>query len=387
MIKHISVGIDIGSRTTRVVVAEHKEGTSEPVALALVQVETRGVRHGYIIHPEETKKTVAKALKEARIASGVDIKKVLVSMGGVSLDSVTCAGNTIISKADGEITLLDVDKAVKDALSTLSLINRRVIFQNNIQYKIDGKEVLGSPLGMNGTKLEVKVLFVFCLEQHIDLLEDVFVENEIEIVDIIPSPIASSYTTLTDRQKSVGVGLVNVGAETVSLVVYENNQVIGLHVFALGSSDITNDIALGLQVELDDAERIKTGAHEFGSKRKLEEIIEARLSDIFELVGNYLKKIKRYELLPAGIVLTGGGSSLAMMEEFSKALLHLPTKKATIELQTEMKGRVRDPIWNVPYGLVTMAPQYEEFSPVGSTEELLKKLKKSIIAFFKQFLP
>jgi cell division protein FtsA len=121
--------------------------------------------------------------------------------------------------------------------------------------------------------------------------------------------------------------LANIGAETVSIVVFENNIPISLEVFPIGSVDITHDIALGLKIPLDDAERIKLGS-DTGvsvSRKKLEEIIDARLSDIFELIENHLKKIGRNGLLPAGIIMIGGGSGTPNIEEVAKATLKLPT--------------------------------------------------------------
>ena len=387
MIKHISVGIDIGTRTTRLVVAEHTPDQTEPVVLALVSTESKGLRHGYIINADETKKCIAKVIKEAEKITGINIKKVLVSIGGISLGSVQSTGSVIVGRADREITERDIENAVQDALSALKLVNRKVIFQNNIQYKVDGKETFGSPIGLKGTKLEVRALFAFCLDQHIEAIEEVFVENGIDIVDIIPAPIAGAHATLTERQRSVGVALANIGAETVSLVVYENNVVIGLHVFSIGGSDITNDIALGFQIELENAEQIKLNTNDVPQKRKLQEIINARLSDIFELIGTYLKKIKRYELLPAGMILTGGSAAIQNIEEYSKGLLKLPSKKASIEIDTQHRGKIREHMWNVPYGLILMAQSYNEFRPIGNFQEIMKSTKKGISDFLKQFLP
>ena len=141
-------------------------------------------------------------------------------------------------------------------------------------------------------------------------------------MDIFASPIAASNITLSEKQKIVGVALVNIGSETVSLCVFENELPVLVHTFSIGSSDITNDIALGFKIPLEQAESLKLGnMEEEFSKKKLDEIIEARFSDIFELIENYLKKIKRAELLPAGIVFIGGGSNTPGVEELSKSAL------------------------------------------------------------------
>jgi cell division protein FtsA len=302
MIRHIIVGIDIGTYTTRVVVSEMEKGNTVPTVIGVGTSESRGLRHGYIINPEEALKSLRRALREAEKTSGIAIKRAYISIGGVSLHAFVSTGSAIISKADGEVTTFDIDKALRESEQTVPLQNRRIIFRNTISYKLDGVDVLGRPEGQKGVKLETKVLFVTALAQHIDDLESVVVEAGIEPIDFVPSSVAASHVALTDRQRMVGAALVNIGAETVSFAAHENDKLIGLHIFGIGSTDITNDIALGLRVPLEEAETIKLGTNAASyPKKKLDEIIEARLSDIFELIERYLKKIKRNELLPAGI--------------------------------------------------------------------------------------
>ena len=154
----------------------------------------------------------------------------------------------------------------------------------------------------------------------------------IEPIDVVASPLAGSRVALSPKQIIVGGALVNIGSETVSLSVFENGTLVSLHTFSIGGTDITNDIALGMKVSLENAERLKLGniVEDF-SKKKLDEIIEARLFDIFELIENHLKKIKRNELLPAGVVFIGGGANIPLLEEFSKTALKLPSKVRSLK--------------------------------------------------------
>ena len=143
------------------------------------------------------------------------------------------------------------------------------------------------------------------------------------------SPLAGSLVMLSKAQKRAGCVLANIGAETVSIVVFENNTPVSLKVFPIGSSDITNDIALGLKIPLEEAEKIKRGGMSDAaySKRKLDEIISSRLTDIFELIDAHLKKHNRDGLLPAGIIITGGGSSITSVQDLARAALRLPPSK------------------------------------------------------------
>lgn len=387
MIRTITVGIDVGSYATRVMFLERgKDGAQ--VSIGSGSAPTHGMRHGYITNHTEVVKSIKKAVREAEKASGVTIKRAFASIGGISVGTDVGSGNAIISRADSEVTELDVAKAMKESEDSLRLANRRIIHQSILGFKLDGKEVLGKPHGMKGIKLEVKTLFVTCLSQHLEDLETALYEAGIDVLDIIPSPVASSEIALSEKQKIVGCALVNIGAETVSIAVYENNTLIGLHVFSIGSTDITNDIALGLRIPLEEAESIKIGSM-IGNypKKKLDEIIEARLGDIFELIENYLRKMKRSELLPAGIILTGGGAAIPIVEEVSRSLLKLPTRIGTGEMVSVSKGVMRDSTWFVAYGLATLGEHHSGFLEIGSFAQIIKKIKDTFKGLGKQFMP
>lgn len=387
MIRTITVGIDLGTTTTRVVVLElGKDGTQTIIGTGTSP--SRGLRHGYITNTSEASKSIRKAVRDAEKSSGVAIKRAYASIGGISVSSEIGIGSAIVSKADSEVTELDVSKSIKESEDSLKLANKRVIYRSPISFRLDGKDVLGKPEGMKGIKLEVKTLFVTCLNQHLEDLETALYDAGIEILNILPSPVAASEVALTEKQKVVGCALVNIGAETVSIAVYENNSLIGMHVFSIGSTDITNDIALGLRIPLEEAEGIKIGSM-IGNypKKKIDEIIEARLGDIFELIENYLKKMKRSELLPAGIILTGGGASLPIVEEVSKTQLRLPSKIGTGDMVTIAKGKIRDSSWFVSYGLATLGGEHTGFLEFGSFSQIIKKIKDGLKAFGRQFMP
>ncbi len=384
-IRNITVGIDVGTYATRVVVAEYKKGEKIPQILGTGMSVSNGLRHGYIINSDEAVKSIRRAVADAEKNAGIKIKRAALSIGGVSVGSALSVGSTIISKADTEVTSLDIAKAVKEAEDNLSLANKKIIETIPVAYKLDGKEITGRPEGMHGIKLEVRVLFITCLEQHFDDLVEAATDAGIEVVDVVPSPLAASAIALSDRQKSVGSILVNIGAETVSIAVFENGHAISLHIFSIGSTDITNDIALGLKVPLDEAEGIKIGSV-MGNypKKKLDEIIEARLSDIFELIDNHLKKIKRSELLPAGIIITGGGAQIAMIDEMAKSFLKLPARIGVAEFFGNAKSKIRDSSWFVATGLCV----HDSHRNMGGSESGFgKEIKNFFKNIGKQLLP
>lgn len=362
-IKRISTGIDVGTHTTRVVIIEHHHGET-PRIIGTGVSETRGLRHGYIVNRADALKSILQAVVHAEKMANIKISSALLSVGGISLEAVISHGNATISRAGGEVSEQDIKKAAAEAEENLShLANKRIIHRVPIRYKLDGKEVLGNPRGMIGVKLEVKILFVTCFEQHLSDMVRVIEELGIEVDEIVPSPLAAGQIALNKKQRSVGCALVNIGAETVSIAVFENDIPISLQVFPIGSTDITNDIALGLKIPLDEAEKVKiSGPAGMYSKKKLDEIIEARLYDIFELVESHLKKINRNGLLPAGIILTGGGAGIATIEDLAKAVLKLPSSLAHPATLTAGKSPVKDSSWLVAYGLALYGLQKPEES-------------------------
>lgn len=391
MSKNTSVGIDIGSYQIKVVVSEavkEKEKTS-PKIIGVGYAESRGLRHGYILNQEEVAGSLRSAIAEAEKSSGVKIRKAFVSIGGVGLSGVTSNGTIIISRADYEITDLDVRKVTEASLAEIPKavsVNRKVMHTIPIQFKVDGKIIYGRPTGMKGTKLEVKTLFITCLENHFNDLVETLGETGVEVEDVVAAPIAASLVTLSKTQKIAGCVLANIGSETVSIAVFENSIPISIEVFPFGGNDITNDIALGLKIPLEEAEDLKRGAI-IGityPRKKLEEIIAARLSDIFELIEAHLKKIGRNGLLPAGIVLTGGSSGIETMEDLAKAVLRLPSRTASVNFG-ENKTQVKDASWSVAFGLCILGLNEEDQGLNG-----IKPAKKAwgdVVRWLKQFLP
>jgi cell division protein FtsA len=386
MARSFSVGIDIGTAHTRCVVLSNSTN-GEPEVLAAVSVPTRGMRHGYIVNLPEITQTLQQVKQLTEREAGISIRKAVFSIGGVSLLAEVTQGGAIIAKADGEIMPFDVKTALSSAEEAINTKNRDIIHRTIIGWKLDGKEIPGKPEGMNGIKLEVRVLYVTCLSQHLADILAAAAEAGIEVIDIIPSSIAGSAVTLSDRQKAVGVLLVNIGAETVSVSVFENSTLIGLSVLPIGSTDITNDIALGFRIPLEEAEGIKTGTITSTAypRRKVDEIIEARLSDIFELIDGYLKKIKRSGLLPAGIVLSGGGSGNSLVESLAKEMLRLPARLAVGEYIPQSHPTARDASWFVAYGLARLA---QTGNIEGRAREGTGARAKGFIKeFLRQFLP
>lgn len=408
MARQIAVGIDIGTHQVKALIAEEflNGNRSNPKVIGVGSAETRGIEKGYIVNHAEVSRSVRLALDKAEKTAGVEVKRAFVSVGGIGLSSVVSSGSVAISKADLEVTDLDIEsayEAAKDAIPKEHYLNRKILNTIPLETKLDGQVVLGRLEGMKGGKLEVKILFITCLEYHIEDLIRSVEGAGVEVTDVVAAPIASSFVTLSKKQKKAGCLLLNIGAETLSLVVFENSNPISLEVFQVGGNDLTNDLALGLKISLEDAEALKLGTltRIDYPKKKLDDLISRRFGGMLDLVEAHLKRIGRNQLLPAGVVLTGGGAGLYGLREFTEDSLKLPAKVGEIHFgELELRSN-KDLAWSVAYGLAVFGFNAEDEqtlvgnNPIrelmrGSGDGLVKafkKVSKSIYDKFGGFLP
>jgi len=359
-----------------------KRGARQLRILGTGLAESKGLRHGYIVNKEEVSASILKAKKEAESAARVPIRAGFLAVGGISLDEARATGFAIISRADQEITALDIEKAGKVAREAAApgFLNRHVLHSIPLEYRIDGTKVLGDPLGMKGVRLEVDYLFVTCLAQHEDALSQAVEDADIEVIDQMASPLAGSYVLLEGDQKMKGCVLANIGAETISIVVYDEGIPVSVKVFPMGSSHITDDIALGLRVSLEEAERVKIGrlSGQMYPRKKVDSLIESRLMTMFALIDKHLKSLGRRGPLPAGIIISGGGAGVGSISDIARGSLKLPARLAEFRLSADTK--IRDATWAVAYGLAI-------WGLTGDTNAPKRSLTASMSKFFQQFLP
>lgn len=354
----ITTGIDVGTYHVKVVIAQEAEDPRlPPRVLGTGYAESRGLKQGYIISIPEVARSIAAAAAQAQKAARQKIRRAYVGVGGVGVEEAISRGETVVERGDSIITERDIPRAIAASLQALppaASLNRKIIHQIPLRFYVDGVRVLGkSPVGMKGTKLAVETLFITCMERHLGDLAIATEEAGIEVEDVVAAPLAASFIALSKMQKRVGCVLANIGSETLSIIVFEDGMPTSLKIFPVGATDITNDIALGLRISPEEAEQLKMGAV-LGApypKRKVDDITGKRITDMFKLVDAHLKKIGKDELLPAGVILTGGGSSIQTAADFAKAVLRLPSRTASLAEGTAQKMQLRDGSWAVSYGL------------------------------------
>jgi cell division protein FtsA len=384
MARRIVTGIDIGTYQVKIVVVEEVRDNRGKFARVIGTglAESRGLRHGYLVNKEEVTLSVREAKKQAESTAGVEIKTGFLAIGGISLDEARASGEAIISRADQEVTDLDLEAASAKSreAATPAFLNRRILHDIPTEYRIDGQKILGEPRRMRGTRLEVDHLYITCLAQHADALVEAVEEADIDVIDQMASPLAGSYVLLTNDQKMKGCVLANIGAETVSIVVYDENIPISIKVFPVGSAHITDDIALGFRISLEEAERVKLGrlTGAMYPRKKVDDLIASRLNTVFALIDKHLRSLNRRGPLPAGIILSGGGSGAGSISDIARSSLKLPARIA--DMRVAVDAKLRDATWAVAYGL-TM------WGLTGDTSAPKRGMGANFGKFFRQFLP
>ena len=388
---NIVTGIDVGTYHVKAVIAQrHEDERQPPRILGTGYAESRGMRHGYITSLGETGRSITAAVAQAQKAARVRVKGAYVGLGGAGLDEYTARGETVVERGDSQISERDLSRAAAAAAAALppsATLNRRILHQIPLRYFVDGVRVLGrNPAGMSGGRVGVEVLFITCLERHVHDLMQAVEEAGFSVEDVVAAPVAASFVALSKTQKRVGCVLANMGAETLSIIVFEDTVPISVKVFPIGGTDVTHDLALSLRISPEDAQELKHGAI-LGApypKRKIEDVIAKRVTEMFKLVETHLKKIGKNELLPAGIILTGGSSALQSAADLAKSALRLPSRLA--EPPSSQRMQLQDSTWAVAYGLTIWGLTQGGDLEGQNSSEWLDPLH-SLWRWFKKFLP
>lgn len=380
------VGIDIGSGNLRAVGAIRHELSKYPLIVGTYKKSIEGVDRGTIIDEKEVAKAIRQAVISLEKETGREALHTLISLGAVGLSSHFTTGYAQVSRGDAAVTDLDIENAIKDGNRAIPDIrNKAIVHAIPMDHKVDGNKIQGNILGVRGNKLETRTLYVTYPLQCMNTLKDTLVLADTRVTDIVAGPIAESIPLLTKKQKIAGVALVNIGQAVTSLLVYEKNTPLLVSTIPVGGDDITKDIALGMKVTLEDAEDMKCNRANFPySRRKVEEIIEARLEDLCQKINKELHRVQRSELLPAGIVVVGSTSLLPRLDTIFRNELKLPVKIVTNELVKITADTLRDGSWARSYGLTFLAPTDTE-------KEVLKEILTAVYLRVKkivsQFLP
>ncbi|OGI27098.1 MAG: cell division protein FtsA [Candidatus Moranbacteria bacterium RIFOXYB1_FULL_43_19] len=383
------IGLDVGSSNVRAVILQKFEEEEKPRVMGVGTASSFGIRRGVVADVEETVKSIGEAVKNAERTSGIQIGKAIVSIGGSHIKYQESQGVVAIAKADGEITGDDIMRSLT-AAETISLpSNTEIIHVIPRDFSVDEQKGIKDPIGMNGIRLEVNAMLVLGSSPVIKNLSKCIYQGGVEVDDMVFSALAASKAALSKRQKELGTILIDMGGGTTSFAVYEEGDLVQIGVVPIGSSHITNDVAIGLRTSIDVAEKVKVNygsalPDEIGKKDQINlaeidlneegeisrhhvaEIVEARLEEIFTMIDKELRKTGRSGMLPAGAVIVGGGAKLPGVVDLAKKILRLPAQTGFPVELSGIVDKVDEPGFVTAVGLALWGAEEEAMSSPGA---------------------
>lgn len=401
-------GLDIGTASIKVAVAENRGG--RPALKAVFKEPSGGIRKGAIVDLGEAASAVSKALNEVKKIARGALKSIYVNIGTHQVKSQASHGVVAVSRADSEIYKDDVERVIRASQAVNLPPNRMIIHNVTREFIVDGVGDIADPLGLAGNRLEVQSVIVDAFSQHVKSVMRVTEMGGGRVAGMVLGVLAGSRAVLTKRQKNLGSVLIDIGAGTTGIAVYEENKLLGVSVFPVGAGNVTSDLAVGLRIPVDAAEEIKLNygyalAKEVNSKesvdlmkfssegkgmvsrRFLSEIIELRLAEIMELVNNELRLLGKSGGLPGGAILTGGGAKIPGIGELAKQVLKLSTQIGISSGEEWSEGTAafsdafEDPEFVNALGLVAWGVEKEGWQRRGITA--LERAK----GFWRYFAP
>lgn len=368
------VGLDIGTSTVRCVVGMFgPDGSNMPSIIGHGSAPTQGMRRGTVVHAEEVAEAIVKAVTEAERISGVSIRQATVNVNGAHVEGIESEGVIAISAANREITPEDRLR-VEEAATIVNLPQNREIVQFFAKnYSLDGQKNIKDPVGMHGVRLEVDAHIVTASTPNLRNLDMALEKAEIAISHHTVSSLAAAEAVLTRPQKEAGTLLLDIGAGTTNMIIFEDGEVQHVAVIPIGGQHITNDLAIGLKTDLEVAEKIKVqhaslrpntkkshAAIKFKDNTEhfdgddIAMIVEARVEELLEFVDKELQKIKKSRKLPGGVVLTGGTAKIPGIAEFTREQLQLASRIAKLENIGGLVDTVEDQEYTVVVGLMLL---------------------------------
>ena len=403
--KKIISGIDIGTTKIAVVIAEWNKINNEISILGVGESPSYGLKKGIVVNMDQTVQSINVALSLAEKQADVEVNSAFIGITGDHIKGINYSGVITISKTNNrqamgqEITSRDIDRVLENAQSINLSPDRRILHVLSRDFKVDDRSGIKNPLGLAGHRLEAKVHLV---TSAINVEKDLYTCMEkagLEVLDFVLEPLASAYSVLDDNEKNLGVILIDIGGGTTDIIIYHENGVMHAGAIPLGGSNITYDIAYGVQTTLEQAEKLKC---EYGSaksalgdpeqninitgtngrdsksisKKDLASIIEPRMNEIFRLVQYELRKSDFIGNYTFGMVLTGGGSKLEHITDLAQEVFQQNIKVGHPELIGGISEKVNNPRYSTAVGLINYGlenfPKFE-YPNQNDINSILKK--------------
>lgn len=425
----IVAGIDVGSSKITTIVASYSPKKESLDVTGVSTIESRGLRKSQIIDIENAVGAITESVEGAERMAGFALASAFVSIGGTHIESVNSKGVVAVAEPETEITQADVKRVLESARAISLPSSREILHVIPRDFIVDSQEGIKDPLGMTGVRLEAEAHIINGAATAIRNLTKCVNEIGIDVEGLVFSGLAASEAVLSETEKELGVCLVDIGGGTTDICVFQEGSLSFSSVLPVGANHVTNDLAIGLRVSLESAEKIKKflGREEkkptlpkskkpdlekdevdltslklpeelksISKKTVVEGIIRPRLNEIFAMVGEELRKSGFGGATPAGIVLTGGGAETVGVVNSCKRILSMPTRVGLPKGISGLIDEIEGPAFAASVGLVLYGVKHSEIQAGRITLRSVGKLMERIpvrgfaskvIEFVKSFLP
>ncbi len=379
--ENIIVGLDIGTTKICAIVGEIKDiyrsdGLPAVDIIGIGTSPSRGLRKGVVVNIESTVESIKRAVEEAELMAGAHIQTVYAGIAGGHIKGFNSRG--VIAVKDGEVSRADVDRVIDAARAVAIPLDREVLHVIPQEFIVDDQDGIKDPLGMAGVRLEAEVHIITGAVTSAQNIVKSVNRAGLEVVDMVLQPLASSEAVLTPDEKELGVTMVDIGGGTTDIATFVDGSIWHTAVLGIGGNHLTGDVAVGLRTPVSEAEKIKIkyGCAMTGmvsgeetievpsvggrpprvlSRQVLAEIIEPRAEEIFGLVSREIRRTGYEERIASGVVITGGSSILAGMNEVAERILDIPVRRGLPKDLGGLSDIVNNPMYATGAGLILHA--------------------------------
>lgn len=370
--ENITVAIDIG--TTKICVLVAKQDGSDIQILGIGKSPSHGLKKGIVVDISKTVDSIKAAVKEAEFISGHIIEAASIGISGSHIQSFNSNGAVPIRKG-GQVKEFDITNVIASAKAVVIPEGQQILHILPQYFSIDSQEKLHNPLGMFGVRLEAQVHIITGSVASVQNLVKCCEMAGVKVTDIILEQLASADAVLSQDERELGVGVLDIGGGTADFALYYNNSIRHTKVIPIAGNHFTNDIAIGLQTTIQDAERIKQRFGIASSKFLMEDIsieiemaqgemrssiqrsflvkiLESRAQELINLVNEEVKKYNLKSFMTTGLVLTGGGSLLNGMKELAEDIFKTPVRIGSPKTSNSSPEALNNPMYSTAYGLL-----------------------------------
>ncbi len=386
--RDLLVGLDIGTSKVAAVVGE-LNGSDEMEVIGIGLAPSKGLKKGVVVNLESTVNSIQRAVEEAELMAGCQIKSVFAGIAGSHIRSLNSHG--IVAIKEKEVTQYDINRVIDSARAVAIPADQKILHILPQEFVIDQQEGIKEPVGMSGIRLEAKVHMVTGSVSAAQNIIKCIRRCGLEVEDIVLEQLASCTSVLSDDEKELGVCLIDIGGGTTDIAVFSDGAIKHTAVIPIAGDQVTNDIAVALRTPTKNAEEIKK-AHAYAltqladpqemidvpsigdreprkiSAQNLAEIIEPRYEELMLLVQAELRRSGYEDLIAAGMVLTGGSSKVKGLCELAEEIFHMPVRVGFPQQVSGLTDVVRNPIFSTGVGLLMYGRDHQG-KAIGLNEE------------------